>query len=66
MKIRAEPCPCGDCRKWIVRPLINCVEASLSKEDADELVRRWNSFEEEPKKALTKEDVEYFFNPDGD
>ena len=46
MKLEAKPCPCG-CKKWIVGPLFYAVEASLYKEEADELVRRWNSFEKE-------------------
>lgn len=44
MKLKADPCPCG-CRKLIVRPLFGNVEASLYREEADELVRRWNAFE---------------------
>lgn len=44
MKLYAEPCPCG-CSKFIVRPLFSNVDSSLSKEDADELVLRWNALE---------------------
>lgn len=54
MKVRAERCRCRPfeqdpekqyCSKWIVTPLFYSAEASLPKEEADELVRRWNAFE---------------------
>lgn len=44
MKLTAEACPCG-CSKFIVKPLFGSVDASLPKEEADELVKRWNAFE---------------------
>ena len=45
MRVKVEPCPCGHCKQWIVTPLFGAAEASMSREDADELARRWNSFE---------------------
>lgn len=48
MKLEAIPCPCGHCNKWLVTPLFHSQDATLSKDDADELVRRWNSFWEPP------------------
>jgi len=44
MKAHKVPCPCG-CKKFMVPPVIDCVEATLSEAEADELVRRWNAFE---------------------
>lgn len=44
MRLRAVPCPCG-CAKWLVEPLFHSVDATLYKEEADQLVQRWNHFE---------------------
>lgn len=44
MRAKKKPCPCG-CKKFLVPPIINCQEATLSGDEADELVRRWNAFE---------------------
>jgi hypothetical protein len=43
-KLIAKPCPCG-CKKFIVTPLFGCQCSSLSEKDANELVKRWNSYE---------------------
>lgn len=43
--LKTAPCPCG-CPKVIVTPLFHHAEASLYKEEADELVKRWNAYEE--------------------
>lgn len=45
-KLRAIPCPCGRCSKYIVEPLFGCQCSSLLKEDAEALVARWNTFED--------------------
>jgi hypothetical protein len=47
MKLTMTPCPCGKCKKFIVEPLFGCQCSALLKEDAEELVRRWNAFEGE-------------------
>lgn len=44
MRLNATPCPCG-CKNFIVGPMFNSVDASIPKDEADELVRRWNMFE---------------------
>ncbi len=66
------PCPCG-CKRFMVPPIIDCQEATLSSDEADELVRRWNHFEgiEERIEALRKtakcyENVQDFGNSDPD
>lgn len=46
MKVEVKPCPCGQCTKFVVPPLFTSVESSLYKDEADELARRWNHFEE--------------------
>lgn len=45
MKLEKKPCPCGfkgingnGCSKFLVPPLINTVENSLTSEEADELI----------------------------
>lgn len=47
MKAEKKPCPCG-CKKFMAPPIIDCQEATLSSDEADELVRRWNAFEDHP------------------
>jgi len=45
MILKSVPCPCG-CRKRLVEPLFHNVDSTLDKEEADELVKRWNLFDE--------------------
>jgi hypothetical protein len=52
MKLRKTPCPCG-CKKFMVQPLLNSVESTLHEEEADELIRRWNTFEPLEAEATT-------------
>lgn len=44
---QVKPCPCNDpdCKKWVVYPLFAVPEASLSKEEAEEVVKRLNGHE---------------------
>jgi hypothetical protein len=45
MILKAIPCPCGRCQKLLVVPLFHSQDATLNPDEANELVRRWNSFE---------------------
>lgn len=56
MEQTAKPCPCG-CKKWIVSPLFHCQEASLHKDEAEDLVRRWNAFEKGHLLRLTEQEA---------
>lgn len=47
MRLELRPCPCGECPKFNAWPLFAGQDTSLAKEQAEELVRRWNSFEPE-------------------
>lgn len=40
--LRIEPCPCGRCNKVVVKPIF--FSATVDREVAEELVRRWNAF----------------------
>lgn len=53
MKAHRQPCPCG-CKRFVVPPLIYCQCGTLSEQEADELVRRWNAFEAVPGKTYAK------------
>jgi hypothetical protein len=60
IKLSPIPCPCG-CKKMIMRPLFGCQCSSLSKDEADELVKVVNSHDElvdllkrEPSEGHTK------------
>ncbi len=48
LKLRATKCPCGHpgCSSYIVEPLFHCQCSSLRKEEAEELVKRWNGYVE--------------------
>lgn len=41
--LTAVKCPCGCCEKFVVSPLFKCACSSLYKEEAEEVVRRWNT-----------------------
>jgi hypothetical protein len=49
----------------MVTPLFGHVESSLSREEADELVRRWNHFEEKPERwSQSVKDQAYKLDPE--
>jgi hypothetical protein len=47
MNLSIKPCPCGNCSKWVISPILEMQDASISLELAAQIVARWNFFEGE-------------------